>query len=94
MEFLLAHILDKPFEAQFKFIHVLPGAFSAYNMKSLHTDPEMTKTNDILKSYFTSLEDKMKQQYIHPTNYSPYQLALKVIMPDILYRCLSCEEQI
>jgi hypothetical protein len=27
--------MDKPFEASFGFIHVLPGAFSAYNMKAI-----------------------------------------------------------
>jgi hypothetical protein len=27
--------MDKGFEATFGFIHVLPGAFSAYNMKAI-----------------------------------------------------------
>jgi hypothetical protein len=27
--------MDKGFEAAFGFIHVLPGAFSAYNMKAI-----------------------------------------------------------
>lgn len=29
------HLVDKPFESIFKFVHVLPGAFSAYNMDAL-----------------------------------------------------------
>lgn len=35
MEYNFAHIIDKPFESAFRFIHVLPGAFSGYNMKAL-----------------------------------------------------------
>lgn len=35
VEYHFAHLIDKPFEALFKFIHVLPGAFSAYKMKAL-----------------------------------------------------------
>ena len=35
MEYNLAHVIDKPFEAAFGFIHVLPGAFSGYNMRAL-----------------------------------------------------------
>lgn len=32
VEYHFAHLIDKPFEALFKFIHVLPGAYSAYRM--------------------------------------------------------------
>ena len=32
MEYHISHIIDKSFEALFGFIHVLPGAFSGYNM--------------------------------------------------------------
>ena len=28
-------LIDKPFESIFKFIHVLPGAFSGYSMEAL-----------------------------------------------------------
>jgi len=35
VEYHFAHLIDKPFEALFRFIHVLPGAFSAYRMKAL-----------------------------------------------------------
>jgi chitin synthase len=34
-EYHFSHMLDKPFEAAFGFIHVLPGAFSGYNMNEL-----------------------------------------------------------
>ena len=35
VEYHFAHLMDKGFEAAFGFIHVLPGAFSAYNMKAV-----------------------------------------------------------
>jgi chitin synthase len=35
IEYNFAHIIDKGFESIFKFIHVLPGAFSGYNMKAI-----------------------------------------------------------
>lgn len=34
-EYLLAHILDKNFESYFDFLHVLPGAWSAYKWAAL-----------------------------------------------------------
>jgi len=38
VEYHFAHLIDKPFEALFRFIHVLPGAFSAYRMKALQPE--------------------------------------------------------
>ena len=32
-------MLDKPFEAAFNYIHVLPGAFSGYRWKALKSIP-------------------------------------------------------
>ena len=34
-EYHFAHMLDKPFEAFFDYIHVLPEAFSGYRWKAL-----------------------------------------------------------
>ena len=52
MEYNLAHVIDKPFEAAFGFIHVLPGAFSGYNMRALGADDD----GRLLKEYFRSIE--------------------------------------
>ena len=38
-EYHYAHMLDKPFEAAFNYIHVLPGAFSGYRWKALKSIP-------------------------------------------------------
>lgn len=43
VEYHFAHLMDKPFEASFGFIHVLPGAFSAYNMLAIF---DYTKDSD------------------------------------------------
>ena len=54
VEYHFAHLMDKPFEAAFGFIHVLPGAFSAYNMNAIvkYDEPE---DDVLLKSYFKSI---------------------------------------
>jgi cellulose synthase/poly-beta-1,6-N-acetylglucosamine synthase-like glycosyltransferase len=36
-EYHFAHMLDKPFEACFNYVHVLPGAFSGYRWKALQS---------------------------------------------------------
>lgn len=45
-EYHFAHMMDKPFEAFFNYIHVLPGAFSGYRWKALQSikyDPNSKK---------------------------------------------------
>jgi chitin synthase len=47
-EYVMSHILDKAFESFFGFIHVLPGAWSAYNWQAL--DEHSLIDNYYLKS--------------------------------------------
>lgn len=56
VEYHFAHLIDKPFEAAFGFIHVLPGAFSAYNMKTLIHYNKKTQDTELLSSYFKSID--------------------------------------
>jgi chitin synthase len=54
VEYHFAHLMDKPFEASFGFIHVLPGAFSAYNMAAIM---DYDKEDDkLLRDYFKSID--------------------------------------
>ena len=62
VEYHFAHLMDKPFEAAFGFIHVLPGAFSAYNMQSIFSQDE--NDDELLKSYFESIDDKLKNRKV------------------------------
>ena len=55
VEYHFAHLMDKPFEASFGFIHVLPGAYSAYNMRAI-IDYDDTEDDVLLKSYFKSID--------------------------------------
>ena len=55
MEYHFAHLIDKPFEAIFNFIHVLPGAFSAYRMRAIQ--PNEGEDSELLKDYFKSISD-------------------------------------
>lgn len=56
-EYHYAHMLDKPFEAAAGFIHVLPGAFSGYNMKKLFAED-----NPTFKEYFKSINEQANAQ--------------------------------
>lgn len=63
-EYNFAHIIDKPFESAFGFIHVLPGAFSGYRWDALKRNEEGVSILDLyLKTVinpdhkFSSLEE-------------------------------------
>ena len=85
LEYHFAHLIDKPFESLFDFIHVLPGAFSAYRMEALR--PEAQPESALLKKYFASIDDMVSQEGCQIINYSNFQGILKVILPDALFYC-------
>jgi chitin synthase len=43
-EYLFAHMMDKNFESCFEFLHVLPGAWSAYRYKALSKGEKFKET--------------------------------------------------
>lgn len=63
----MEHVINKPFESAFKFIHVLPGAFSAYNMDALRPTGEK---DQLLREYFRDMNDKLTTNKIVPSSYS------------------------
>jgi cellulose synthase/poly-beta-1,6-N-acetylglucosamine synthase-like glycosyltransferase len=60
----LEHVINKPFESAFKFIHVLPGAFSAYSMDALRPTGEK---DQLLREYFRDMNDKLASNKIVPS---------------------------
>ncbi len=82
VEYHFAHLMDKPFEAAFGFIHVLPGAFSAYNMKTLIDYHNKYSDSELLASYFKSIDDKLKNRKILMSEMSVKNALLRTILPD------------
>lgn len=63
-EYAFSHILDKSFESFFGFIHVLPGAFSAYRWDVLRIDKNKQHEVKILHEYLkTVLPLKEEKEY-------------------------------
>lgn len=58
-EYNFAHIIDKPFESLFGFIHVLPGAFSGYRWAAISKQPG--ERESILDKY---LETQLDPNFI------------------------------
>lgn len=48
-EYHFGHLIDKPFEAAFNFIHVLPGAFSCYRYSCLRGEKLMEYLSPVLE---------------------------------------------
>jgi chitin synthase len=85
VEYHFAHLLDKPFESLFDFIHVLPGAFSGYSMRAIHNPADEEET--ILRKYFESLSDKLTENHIVETEMTLLWMAAKVLLPDFAASC-------
>ena len=78
--------MDKPFEASFGFIHVLPGAFSAYNMEAI-IKYDAEEDDELLKSYFKSIDEKLANRKVLNTQISAKNALLRTLLPDTLNSC-------
>lgn len=87
VEYHFGHLLDKPFESLFNFIHVLPGAFSAYKMDALQLTSKKSDSSDLMKEYFRALDDSANDTRRTPFHISPCQVILRILLPDLIYRC-------
>jgi cellulose synthase/poly-beta-1,6-N-acetylglucosamine synthase-like glycosyltransferase len=79
LEYHFSHLVDKPFEALFDFIHVLPGAFSAYSMAALTCVDD--NGENILKEYFKSIDRKLLKNKIKPVEISPIDAVRRILLP-------------
>lgn len=69
-EYHFAHMLDKPFEACFNYVHVLPGAFSGYRWKALQSvkysaekeAPEPSSPQTEVRCFRDCVDEKEEQQ--------------------------------
>jgi chitin synthase len=86
VEYHFAHLMDKPFEAAFGFIHVLPGAFSAYNMNAIvkYDEPE---DDVLLKSYFKSISQKLADRKVISSKLKASNVILRTVLPDAINSC-------
>lgn len=93
VEYHFAHLIDKPFEAIFKFIHVLPGAFSAYNMQAILPGDGHSRTGEaseddtLLKEYFKSIDEKLANNKITSSDFSLKNILARVLLPDFINSC-------
>lgn len=80
VEYHFAHLMDKPFEAAFGFIHVLPGAFSAYNMSAIF-NYDSKDDDSLLREYFKSIDEKLKNRKVVETKIGVKNAVLSVALP-------------
>ena len=71
----------------FNFIHVLPGAFSAYKMEALQLNSRTSSASTLMKEYFRALDDSANDVRRKSVKFSPCQVILRVLLPDLIYRC-------
>ena len=58
------HILEKSFEGLFRFIHIVPGFFSGYNMYAIR---KPGRKDELLREYFRSVDEKLVSNKIVPS---------------------------
>jgi len=93
VEYHFAHLMDKPFEAAFGFIHVLPGAFSAYNMKAI-VKYNGAEDDELLKNYFKSISEKLADRKITTSRLKASNVIWRTALPDFINRCcVSVDEE-
>ena len=83
IEYHFAHLIDKPFESIFKFIHVLPGAFSGYSMDALRP---VNRRDSLLREYFKSIDDKLKSNKVVPSNFTAGDCIMRVVLPKFIWK--------
>ena len=83
MEYHFEHLMDKPFEASFRFIHVLSGSFSAYNMNALRPSGY---SDQLLQSYFRSMDEKLASNKVVPSVFPKRNIVARVLFPKTLWR--------
>jgi chitin synthase len=83
IEYHFAHLIDKPFESIFKFIHVLPGAFSGYSMDALRP---VDRRDQLLKEYFKSIDDKLASNKVTPSEFTVADVIMRVMLPKFIWK--------
>jgi chitin synthase len=83
IEYHFAHLIDKPFESIFKFIHVLPGAFSGYSMEALRP---VDRKDALLREYFKSIDDKLKDNKVVPSVFTASDFLMRVFLPKAIWK--------
>ena len=78
------HLVEKPFESIFKFIHVLPGSFSAYSMAALRP---VGQDDELLREYFREMDEKLAKNKIVPSTFSAKQILTRVLLPKTMWKC-------
>lgn len=81
-------MIDKGFESIFKFIHVLPGAFSAYNMKAIWGSEDQN-SDALLENYFKSIGEKVNNRKFEEVTLTFWKILARVILPNfIIKKCI------
>ena len=77
------HILEKSFEGLFRFIHIVPGFFSGYNMYAIR---KPGRKDELLREYFRSVDEKLVSNKIVPSTFTTCGLITRIILPRGLWK--------